>query len=67
MRKPINWIDLLSWIAYGILFSMLGVVVISYAMEHGWGITLAAPFIALLFAWLLRKPLLLLAIYLGLR
>jgi hypothetical protein len=66
MRKPINWINLLCWIAYGILFSMLGIVLISYAETQGWYTVLAMPLIALSFYWLLRKPLFIVAVWLGL-
>lgn len=66
MRKPINWINLLCWIAYGILFSMFGMLVMSYFDEHGWKTAIAVPFLILFFGWLLRKPLIALAIWAGL-
>lgn len=45
---------------------MFSIVVLSYAESQGWYTVLAMPLIALSFYWLLRKPLFVVAVWLGL-
>jgi hypothetical protein len=45
---------------------MLSIVIISYAEAQGWSTLLAMPLLALCCYWILRKPLFIVAVWLGL-
>ena len=60
-------ITVFGWLAYAVLFAMLGLALWDWVNTHSWGLTLAIPLIAAVTVWLLRRPLWLLALWLGLR
>lgn len=60
-------ITVLGWLAYAVLLAMLGLPLWDWVSSHGWHLALAVPLIAAVTVWLLRRPLWLLALWLGLR
>ena len=60
-------INYLGWAACAVLFAMLALPLWEWVSTHGWRLTLAVPAIAAVTVWLLRRPLWLLVLWLGLR
>ena len=56
-----------GWLAYAVLFAMLGLPLWEWFSTHGWRMALAVPVIAAITVWLLRRPVWLLVLWLGLR